>query len=80
MSGSDAGTPVMISSPESPSAEAFRSSAKNIAAQCSILAARLRQEEQEAGAGDGKDGGAGAAAEDQARTPPAPENANTPQK
>jgi len=44
MSGSDLGKPIMISSPDSPSAEAFRVSAKNIAAQCSILAAKLQQE------------------------------------
>ena len=44
MSGSDLGKPIMISSPESPSADAFRTSAKNIAAQCSILAAKLQQE------------------------------------
>ena len=44
MSGSDLGKPIMISSPESPSADAFRVSAKNIAAQCSILAAKLQQE------------------------------------
>jgi len=44
MEGSDKGQPVMITSPKSPSAEAFRKSAKNIAAQCSILAARLQEE------------------------------------
>lgn len=44
MSGSDAGRPIMLTDPDSPSADAFRSSAKNIAAQCSILAARLQQE------------------------------------
>ena len=44
MSGSDLGKPIMISNPDSPSAEAFRVSAKNIAAQCSILAAKLQQE------------------------------------
>ena len=37
MSGSDSGKPIMISNPDSPSAVAFRKSAKNIAAQCSIL-------------------------------------------
>ena len=44
MSGSDIGKPIMITDPDSPSANAFRTSAKNIAAQCSILAAKLRQE------------------------------------
>lgn len=48
MSGSDLGKPIMLTKPDSPSAEAFKSSAKNIAAQCSILAANLREEmEQE---------------------------------
>ena len=44
MSGSDLGKPIMITSPDSPSADAFKASAKNIAAQCSILAAKLQQE------------------------------------
>ena len=44
MSGSDLGKPIMITNPDSPSAKAFRTSAKNIAAQCSILAAKLQQE------------------------------------
>lgn len=44
MSGSDLGKPVMITSPDSVGSESFRSAAKNIAAQCSILAARLREE------------------------------------
>ena len=47
MSGSDEGRPVMMSDPDSPSASAFESSAKNIAAQCSILAAKLRAEAPE---------------------------------
>jgi len=34
----------MISSVDSPSAEAFRISAKNIAAQCSIQASKLQEE------------------------------------
>jgi len=34
----------MITDPDSPGAVAFRSSAKNIAAQCSIQAAKLREE------------------------------------
>ena len=49
MSGSDLGKPIMITNPESPSADAFRASAKNIAAQCSILAAKLQQEMESAG-------------------------------
>ena len=44
MSGSDLGKPIMITNPDSPSAIAFRKSAKNIAAQCSIIAANLQQE------------------------------------
>jgi len=44
MSGSDLGKPIMITSPDSPSAQAFRNAAKNIAAQCSILAAKLQEE------------------------------------
>ncbi|CAI9832299.1 Iron-sulfur cluster carrier protein [Nitrosopumilaceae archaeon] len=47
-SGSDRGTPMVISAPDSPSSEAFRSCAKNVAAQCSIIAARLRDQPQEA--------------------------------
>jgi ATP-binding protein involved in chromosome partitioning len=46
MEGSDKGKPIMLTNPSSPSAEAFRKSAKNIAAQCSILAAKLREEMQ----------------------------------
>ena len=41
MSGSDLGKPIMITNSDSPSADAFRAAAKNIAAQCSILAAKL---------------------------------------
>jgi ATP-binding protein involved in chromosome partitioning len=44
MSGSDIGKPIMLTDPNSPSSSAFRSSAKNIAAQCSILAAKLHEE------------------------------------
>jgi ATP-binding protein involved in chromosome partitioning len=44
MEGSDKGKPVMITAPDSPSAESFRISAKNVAAQCSILAAKLQEE------------------------------------
>lgn len=47
MSGSDRGRPVMITSPESAGAVAFRAASRNIAAQCSILAAKLRQEQAE---------------------------------
>jgi ATP-binding protein involved in chromosome partitioning len=46
MEGSDKGKPIMLTNPSLPSAEAFRKSAKNIAAQCSILAAKLREEMQ----------------------------------
>ncbi len=60
MSGSDLGRPIMIASPESPSAVAFKSAARNIAAQCSILAARLQQEASatEEQVQDGPDGSA----------------------
>jgi len=44
MSGSDLGKPIMMTDPNSISSEAFRSSAKNVAAQCSILAAKLQEE------------------------------------
>jgi len=44
MSGSDLGKPIMLTKPDSPSADAFKSAAKNIAAQCSILAAKLQEE------------------------------------
>ncbi len=44
MSGSDSGKPIMITNPDSPGAVAFRKSAKNIAAQCSIQAAKLQEE------------------------------------
>ena len=46
MEGSDLGKPVMMTNSESPSAEAFRISAKNVAAQCSIVAAKLQEEMQ----------------------------------
>ena len=46
MEGSDSGKPVMITQPDSPSAMAFMISAKNIAAQCSIVAAKLQEEMQ----------------------------------
>jgi len=44
MSGSDLGKPIMLTDPNSPSAEAFSTTAKNIAAQCSIIAAKLQEE------------------------------------
>ena len=44
MEGSDLGKPIMMTNPESPSADAFRSAAKNVAAQCSIGAAKLQEE------------------------------------
>ena len=44
MEGSDLGKPVMITQPDSPSAKAFTAAAKNVAAQCSILAAKLQEE------------------------------------
>jgi ATP-binding protein involved in chromosome partitioning len=50
MEGSDKGKPVIITSPDSPSANAIRSAAKNVAAQCSILAAKLKDEMQGAAA------------------------------
>ncbi|MDI1495342.1 MAG: chromosome partitioning protein [Cenarchaeum symbiont of Oopsacas minuta] len=42
MSGSDAGKPVLLVDPKSPSSMAFTTAAKNIAAQCSILATKLQ--------------------------------------
>ena len=44
MEGSDLGKPVMMTDSESPSAQAFRIAAKNVAAQCSIVAAKLQEE------------------------------------
>ncbi len=44
MSGSDLGKPIILTDPNSQSSEAFRTSAKNLAAQCSILAAKLQEE------------------------------------
>ena len=46
MEGSDLGKPVMMTQPNSPRAEAFTVAAKNIAAQCSIVAAKLQEEMQ----------------------------------
>ena len=60
VSGSDTGRPVMMDGGgPSPSADAFRAAAKNVAAQCSIAAAKLR-EEAEADKGGGAEGGQGA--------------------
>jgi ATP-binding protein involved in chromosome partitioning len=42
----------MITNPDSPSAEAFRVSAKNIAAQCSIIAAKLQEEMESENSGE----------------------------
>jgi ATP-binding protein involved in chromosome partitioning len=44
MEGSDSGKPVMITQPDSPSAEAFTVAAKNIAAQCSIQHYKRKEE------------------------------------
>jgi ATP-binding protein involved in chromosome partitioning len=46
MEGSDLGKPIILTQPDSPSAKAFTSTAKNIAAQCSIVAAKLQEEMQ----------------------------------
>lgn len=54
MSGSDLGKPIMITDKDSPGAVSFRKAAKNIAAQCSILAAKL-QEEMAAEQGDAQE-------------------------
>ena len=52
MTGSDLGKPIMITNPDSPSSEAFRISAKNIAAQCSIIAANLQKEMESESSGE----------------------------
>ena len=78
MSGSDSGRPVMASDPSSASADAFRSAAKNIAAQCSIAAARLREEasaQEGAGGAQAPEAPSGAADAEAAQQPqpqPAP--------
>lgn len=46
MEGSDKGKPIMLTESSTSSAEAFRKSAKNIAAQCSIVAAKLKEDMQ----------------------------------
>ncbi len=56
MSGSDLGKPIMITDVDSPSANAFRTSAKNVAAQCSIIASNLQEEmESEASSAEPSD-------------------------
>ena len=57
MAGSDLGKPIMITNPDSPSADAFRKSARNIAAQCSIIAAKLQDGMASESTGDDNDGG-----------------------
>ena len=47
MSGSDSGKPSLLSDPQSPSSKAFVDAAKNVAAQCSILAAKLQETAKE---------------------------------
>ncbi len=44
MTGSDLGKPIMMTDPNSQSANAFRTAAKNLAAQCSIVAVKLQEE------------------------------------
>jgi len=44
MEGSELGKPVMITHPDSPSAEAFTAAAKNVAAQCSIQYYKMKEE------------------------------------
>jgi len=44
MTGSDLGKPIMMTDPDSQSANAFRTAAKNLAAQCSIVAVKLQEE------------------------------------
>jgi len=53
MSGSDLGKPVMITQPDSPSAEAFTIAAKNIAAQCSIQHYKMKEEAEAEAKWDG---------------------------
>ena len=44
MTGSDLGKPIMMTDPNSQSANAFRTAAKNLEAQCSIVAVKLQEE------------------------------------
>lgn len=53
MSGSDLGRPIMITSPDSPSGQAFQNAARNIAAQCSIIAANLQEASRDGEAAPG---------------------------
>jgi len=53
MEGSDSGKPVMITQPDSPSAEAFTVAAKNIAAQCSIQHYKMKEEAEAEAKWDG---------------------------
>jgi ATP-binding protein involved in chromosome partitioning len=53
MEGSDLGKPVMITQPDSPSAEAFTAAAKNIAAQCSIQHYKMKEEAEAEAKWDG---------------------------
>jgi hypothetical protein len=53
MEGSELGKPVMITQPDSPSAEAFTVAAKNIAAQCSIQHYKMKEEAEAEAKWDG---------------------------
>jgi len=53
MAGSDLGKPVMITQPDSSSAEAFTVTAKNIAAQCSIQHYKMKEEAEAEAKWDG---------------------------
>ena len=53
MAGSDLGKPVMITQPDSPSAEAFTAAAKNVAAQCSIQHYKMKEEAEAEAKWDG---------------------------
>jgi len=53
MAGSDLGKPVMITHPDSPSAEAFTVAAKNVAAQCSIQYYKMKEEAEAEAKWDG---------------------------
>ena len=83
MSGSDTGKPVMLADAPSPGADAFRVAAKNVAAQCSIAAAKLREDAAAeaaaaATAGNaaaGGSGGAGSGGPDAGDPPPSPQPA-----
>ena len=44
MEGSDTGKPVLVTDSQSVNSEAFMTAAKNIAAQCSIIAAKMKEE------------------------------------